>query len=61
MGALQRVEADVARYSKQWHEQLLTQIDQQQDWLAATNTVRQLKFVTKIMSEIDDAYAVLEA
>lgn len=61
IAALQSVEADVAGYSKQWHEQLLAQIDQQQDWLAATNTVRQLKFVTKIMSEIDDVYTVLEA
>lgn len=60
LGELQRVEADVAEHSKQWREQLLVQIDQQQDWSAATDTVRQLKFVTKIMSEIDDAYAALD-
>jgi DnaJ-domain-containing protein 1 len=38
----------------------MKQLDQDQDWRAATDSVRQLKFVEKIMSEIDDAYAALD-
>jgi DnaJ-domain-containing protein 1 len=38
----------------------MKQIDQVHDWRAATDTVRQLKFIEKIMSEIDDAYAALD-
>ncbi|NOT17427.1 MAG: Fe-S protein assembly co-chaperone HscB [Sulfuriferula sp.] len=60
MTALQQVEADVATHGKRWREQLLTQLDQQQDWRAATDNVRQLKFIEKIMSEIDDAYAAMD-
>lgn len=58
--ALQQIETEIATQIKSWHTQLLTQLDQQPDLLAATNTVRQLKFVDKIMSEIDDAYSVLD-
>ncbi len=60
MSGLQQVETDVAAHSKQWREQLMKQLDQDQDWRAATDSVRQLKFVEKIMSEIDDAYAALD-
>lgn len=58
--ALQQVEREIAAQTKTWREQLLVQLDQQQDLPAATNTVRQLKFVDKIMSEIDDAYSALD-
>lgn len=60
LAALQQVEREITSQTKDWQDQLLVQLDQQQDLIAATNTVRQLKFVDKIMSEIDDAYAVLD-
>ncbi|ARU31753.1 Fe-S protein assembly co-chaperone HscB [Sulfuriferula sp. AH1] len=60
LGALQQIEREIAAQTKIWREQLLAQLDQQHDLVAATNTVRQLKFVDKIMSEIDDAYSVLD-
>lgn len=60
LGSLQRVEREIAAQTKTWREQLSAQLDQQHDLIAATNTVRQLKFVDKIMSEIDDAYSILD-
>lgn len=57
---LQTVEQEIAAQIKIWRAQLLTQLDQQPDLVAATNTVRQLKFVDKIMSEIDDAHDALD-
>lgn len=60
LSALQQIEREIAAQTKVWREQLLAQLDQQRDLVAATNTVRQLKFVDKIMSEIDDAYSVLD-
>jgi molecular chaperone HscB len=60
LAALQQVEREIAAQIKIWREQLQTQLDQQQDLTAATGTVRQLKFVDKVMAEIDDAYSVLD-
>lgn len=60
LAALQQVEREITSQTNAWRDQLRIQLDQQQDLVAATNTVRQLKFVVKIMSEIDDAYAVLD-
>lgn len=60
LGALQQIEREIGAQTRVWREQLLAQLDQQHDLVAATNTVRQLKFVDKIMSEIDDAYSVLD-
>lgn len=60
LSALQQIEREIAAQTKVWREQLLAQLDQEHDLGAATNTVRQLKFVDKIMHEIDDAYSVLD-
>ncbi|MHB1676766.1 MAG: Fe-S protein assembly co-chaperone HscB [Sulfuriferula sp.] len=60
LAALQQIEREIAAQTQAWREQLLIQLDRQHDLAAATDTVRQLKFVDKIMAEIDDTYAILE-
>ncbi len=60
MGALQRVEREIAAQTAAWRRQLSEQLEQSHNLPAATDTVRQLKFVDKIMAEIDDTYAILE-
>ena len=60
LAALQRVERDIATQTAAWRELLSLQLDRQPDLTAATNTVRQLKFVDKIAAEIDDTYAILD-
>ena len=60
MAVLQQIEREITAQTKAWREQLSIQLGQQHDLGAATDTVRQLKFVDKIMAEIDDTYAILE-
>lgn len=60
LAALQRVEREIAAQTQAWREQLSVQLDRQPDLAAATDTVRQLKFVDKITAEIDDTYAILD-
>ena len=60
LAALQQIEGEISAQTKTWREQLLLQLDQQHDLAAATDTVRQLKFVDKITAEIDDTYAILD-
>ncbi|MHB0991550.1 MAG: Fe-S protein assembly co-chaperone HscB [Burkholderiales bacterium] len=60
LAELQRVEREIAAQTQVWREQLSIQLDRQHDLPAASDTVRQLKFVDKIMAEIDDTYAILD-
>ena len=60
LAALQQIEREISTQTQSWQAQLLVQLDQQPNLAAATDTVRQLKFVDKIMTEIDDSYAILE-
>ena len=60
LAALQRVEREIAAQAQAWREQLSVQLDRQHDLPAASDTVRQLKFVDKITAEIDDTYAILD-
>ena len=42
------------------YEQLAVMLDEQQDYAAATDLVRRLMFLDKLLYEIDDALASLE-
>lgn len=58
--ALQHIEQTIQQAEKSWQQQLLQQFDQLHDYQAATQTVRQLKFIDKLSDEINDIWAELD-
>jgi molecular chaperone HscB len=60
LSALQAIERDLNRADKMTIAQLSKELDVDEQWSAAAQTVRQLKFIDKIREEIDDSYAALD-
>lgn len=60
-GELEQLHHRVKQRMNRRYEQLAGLLDEQQDYALASDRVRRLMFLEKLLSEIDDAMAALEA
>ena len=60
LAALQTLERDLRGHARDLQEELALRIDQRRDWPAASETLRKLRFMDKLLEEIDSALATLE-
>lgn len=55
-GALARLEDELRAHAAELRAELAQQIDRRRDWLAAAATLRKLRFMDKLLEEIEAAY-----
>ncbi len=58
--ALTALERELRDHARELQQELADRIDQRQDWPAAAETLRKLRFMEKLLEEIDDALAAIE-
>ncbi len=58
--ALTTLERELRDHARELQQELADRIDQRQDWPAAAETLRKLRFMEKLLEEIDDALAAIE-
>lgn len=59
--ALDRLQAELKKVSQAADAELATFLDDDKDLAAATEAVRKLKFIDKLLIEVDEAYEVCES
>jgi molecular chaperone HscB len=60
MAALQGLEKELKLHAQGLHSQLASQLDEQKDFSAAGNVLRKVRFMDKLLEEIDVAYEDIE-
>lgn len=55
-GALTRLEDEIRAHAGELRDELVSQIDHRQDWAGAAATLRKLRFMDKLLEEIEAAY-----
>jgi molecular chaperone HscB len=60
LAALHALEQELRVHARDLQDELALGIDQRQDWLAASETLRKLRFMDKLLEEIDSALETLE-
>jgi len=60
MKALQGLEIDLKTHARHLQEQLASLLDEQRDFIAAGNVLRKVRFMDKLLDEIDATYEEIE-